>query len=265
MYSSESAPAVGSVPDYCQALLNLFDAYNERGSGSVVIGDETVSYDYTNSNGCIAFCIGGHTHVDYDFKSAGNIPVILTETDSFHVRGDSTQTAGTITEASVNGIIADYDNRKISIVRIGRGESREMSMYCVSEYTNMLDSVGFEENKYISASSGYAVKDRSGVDLTGYIPVKAGDIVYLKDVTMPDSSGYENKVYFFDSSKTGVNAFSLPSTATALNVVYTNGNLTQFSIDGAHIGETSGGTGYIRIGAANIDNASIITVNEVIA
>ena len=265
LYSDESAPAVGSVPDYCQALLNLFDAYNDRGSGSAAIGNDTVDYDFSDQNGYVEFCIGGHTHIDHDFTSEGGIPVILTETDSYHVRGDSTQTAGTITEASVNGIIADYDQRKVSVVRIGRGESREVAItsYAVT-YTNMLDSAGFQEDIYLSASSGYIEKTRAGVDLTGYIPVRDGDIVYMKNVTMPDVNDYANKVYFFDGSKSGTNAFSIQSTSTTLNPVFDGGNLVQFSVKGTHIGENNGGTGYIRIGAANIDSTSVITVNQLI-
>ena len=268
LYADTSTPTVGDVPNYCKALLNLFDVYNNRGSGSMTIGSESVVYDFTGKKGQVEFCIGGHTHVDYDFTSDGGIPVILTATDSYHLRGsnlDPRYLSGTTDEASVSGIIADYSNHKIHVVRIGRGASREVAITNYpAGYNNVLDSVGFTENKYLSASSSYAEKDRTGVDLTGYIAVKHGDVIRLKNVTMPDASDYTNKVYCFNSSKVGVNSISMVSTRT--DTVYENGNLVEFTIAGKDLGWDGGAesavTGFIRIGAGNIDSASIITVNE---
>ena len=48
----------------------------------------------------------------------------MVETDSYHVRSGLTCIEGTNTEASISGIIADYNNRKISVIRVGRGLSR---------------------------------------------------------------------------------------------------------------------------------------------
>ena len=73
------------------------------------------------------FCIGGHIHTDYDFTSTGGIPVILTSPDSNQVRTGQSYQIGTITEACVYGIVADYDNGKISVIHVGRGVSREIS------------------------------------------------------------------------------------------------------------------------------------------
>ncbi len=267
LYADTSTPTVGDVPNYCKALLNLFDAYNNRGSGTITIGGESVSYNYADKSGWVEFCIGGHTHVDYDFTSDGGIPVILTATDSYHLRGstlDPRYLGGTTDEASVSGIVADYGNRKIHIVRVGRGSSREVEITNFEvAYTNVLDTVGFVENKRLSASSGYAERDNTGSDLTGYIRVKVGDIIYLKNVTMPDvSSGYTCLVYAFNLDKVGQASTSIPSSLTAANPVYEGGNLVQFTITSAMMGGTAVTEGYIRINAANIDSASIITVNE---
>ena len=266
LYADTSTPTVGSVPTYCQKLLALFDAYNNRKNGAVTLNSTSVAYDFTNAAGNVEFCVGGHTHVDHDFTSDGGIPVILTQTDSFHTRGTDTAVAGTATEASVSGIVADYDAHTIHVIRVGRGTSREIAITnYTAQYTNVLDQVGYVENMYISGSSGYIEKEKAGVDLTGYIPVKDGDVIRLKNVTMPDENAYTNKVYYFNSSKTGVNAFSMQTSTQAESApVFEGGNLVQFTVLGKHIDETSGGTGYIRIGAANIDSTSVITVNEVI-
>lgn len=96
--------------------LDMFDAYNAR------------TGDYANCTGKVEFCIGGHSHVDADYTSTGGIPVILTECDCRNVRGEFTCTEGTVTEASVNAIIADYTNGKVNVIRIGRGNSRTVKL-----------------------------------------------------------------------------------------------------------------------------------------
>ena len=96
--------------------LNEFDAYNERRGM------------YSECNGRVEFCIGGHTHVDGDFRSQGGIPVIITETDSSVIRSDLESGPGTVSEASVNAVIADYKARKVFIIRVGRGKDRIVSL-----------------------------------------------------------------------------------------------------------------------------------------
>lgn len=106
-----------------QVLLNMFDKYNNRMD------------DYSACGGKVEFCIGGHTHIDNNFYYQSGylnkppIPVILTETDSRGVRGNYTATSGTTAENSVNAIVADYANKKVHIIRIGRGESRTAELY----------------------------------------------------------------------------------------------------------------------------------------
>lgn len=257
-YSVVPIPVKG-LSNTASSIAGILDDYNDR------VGD------FAECAAWVEFCIGGHVHRDFDGATPRGIPIVLVETDSHHTRSGLACTAGTTTEASVNGIIADYDAKKIKVVRVGRGSSRQVAMtWYEVNYTNVLDTVGFVENKYISASSGYAEKDRDGVDLTGYIPVKHGDIIRLKNVTMPDVGDYSNKVYYFNSSKVGTAAASITSAAgNGFNPVYENGNLVQFTVLGKHIGYTSGAesavTGFIRIGAGNIDSSSIITVNEEIS
>ena len=270
LYASTSTPTVGNVPTYCQQLLGLFDAYNSRSSGSAVIGTETVSYDFSGKNGRVEFCIGGHIHVDHDFTSSGGIPVILTETDSKHLRSKTlSYTAGTDTEASVSGIVADYDNRKVSVVRVGRGVSRTVALNGDTSsggggtsgettYTNVLKTVGYMKNTRISASGGYAEKEESGVDLTGYIPIKFADVLRFKNMTIPQTSasGYDNEIYLFDENKTGTGSDDLTNLigTASWRGVWEAGNLVELTYGGS--------AGFCRINATHIDDTSIITINE---
>lgn len=127
-YTSSSNPTVGALPPYETEILQIFDEYNARKSHSA--SNYFTSQNFSDSKGKVEFCIGGHLHVDYDFKSDGGIPVIITAPDTNQERvPDSTVdcgTTGTITESAVFGIIADYneDVTKITVVGVGRGTSR---------------------------------------------------------------------------------------------------------------------------------------------
>ena len=128
-YSKSSTPTVGSIPGFEKDVLSVFDAYNARTTRSG--SNYFYAQDFTDGKATVEFCIGGHIHVDYDFFSDGGIPVIITTADTNQNRvPDSTVdsgTVGTITEAAVFGIIADYNdigNTKITVVGVGRGTSR---------------------------------------------------------------------------------------------------------------------------------------------
>ena len=128
-YSKSSTPLVGSIPAFEADMLSVFDAYNARTTRSG--SNYFYAQDFTEAKGKVEFCIGGHIHVDYDFASTGGIPIIITTADTNQNRvPDSTVdsgTVGTITEAAVFGIVADYtdaNNTKINVIGVGRGTSR---------------------------------------------------------------------------------------------------------------------------------------------
>lgn len=176
---------------------------------------------------------------------------------------------GDIIQLTIPSYTSEYS---LTFIRIIAHDFNESSVVTINEeivdlslYNNVLKSVGYVENKYISASNGYIETNKEGVDLSGYIPVKHGDIIYLKNITMPDADEYGNRVYFYNSEKAGTNSFSVKSSVETMNPIFSDGNLIQFTITGKHLGytgEEENATGYIRIGATNIDDTSIVTVNE---
>lgn len=97
-------------------LVTLLDNYNAR---------QDV---FSDCDAKIEFCIGGHAHIDYDGTTPGGIPIILVEVDCNNIRSGLTYTKGTTTEASVNGIVADYTANQIHIIRVGRGSSRTVNI-----------------------------------------------------------------------------------------------------------------------------------------
>ena len=100
---------------YCYELCQIFDKYNSR------VVDEYG--DYSQGKAKVEFLIGGHTHIDYVTTTDGGIPIILIETDSSAVRSGLSFQKGTTSESSINGIIADYGDNVLHVVRVGRGRS----------------------------------------------------------------------------------------------------------------------------------------------
>lgn len=129
-YSKSSTPTVGSVPSYESEILSILDAYNMRTTraGSNYFYEQ----DFTECKGVVEFCIGGHIHVDYDFTTTGGIPVIITASDTNQERAgeedEDCGSVGTITEQALYSIIADYENRKVHVIGVGRGGSRELPL-----------------------------------------------------------------------------------------------------------------------------------------
>jgi hypothetical protein len=229
----------------------ILDNYNSR------IGD------FAECKGWVEFCIGGHVHYDYDATTSTGIPIILVETDSSHTRGNYTYTAGTTTEASVNGIVADYDNHKIYIVRIGRGESREISVtnYVVS-YTNLLDTIGYEIDQEYSTSSYAQRASSNGFDLTGWIELTSHETYYFKNFIMPNKPDSRHSMgYIFNNDKTWFGCVNFSTEATNGGQYWNpqfdaNGNITQITVPDAYTGK------WLRINCTQIDDTSILTRNE---
>lgn len=253
--------------------LDMLDEYNAR-TGS-----------FAGCMGKVEFCIGGHCHWDADYTSDGGIPVILTECESYYsLRSGLGATSGTITESSVNAIVADYDAGAVKIIRIGRGNSRtvqldgsgstednteETPVVPEGDFTNVLTAAGYTENTRFSTSSKTDTA-ATGWDITGYIPATRNDIIRMVNVGFLDLDGgggatSRAMVYMFDANKTyitctdGYSPDNLMS--DAWSAVYGEDNdVIQFTIPSSY----SGSTAYIRIGARNIDQYSVITVNEAI-
>lgn len=261
------------IPNYSQVLLDLFDAYNKRRSGTTAVDGYAIAYDFSAGKARVEFCIGGHCHTDQDFTTAGGIPVILTESDSYLDR-DSTEeaVAGTITESCVYGVVVDYDSRVVNIIGIGRGSSRAVNLGIAASYTNVLplavdsdgstiyNGKGYKEN--IRINSSHVDTTATGWCATGFIPAKVGDVIRFQNCTITVSTDQEyhrGGVHFFDESFTYTNNadFQNFTASSTFKPVFEDGdNIVQFTIP-------SGFTlSYIRIVAQEFNADSIITINE---
>ena len=142
------------------------------------------------------------------------------------------------------------------------------SIKSAGNFTNVLIEAGYKENTRINSSK--VETTATGWDLSGFIAAKTGDTIRMANVSFLDLDGgggsYSRaSVYMFNSSKTQI-AKSADYTAAApmsdawAAVYGADGNVVQFTIPTSY----SSSVAYIRIGARNIDQYSVITVNEVI-
>lgn len=194
-YSASSTPTTGSISAYEAEILSVFDAYNARETRSG--SNFFYTQDFSQGKGKVEFCIGGHIHVDYDIESEGGIPIIITTSDTNQNRvPDSTVdsgTIGTITEAAVYGIIADYNdpnNTKITVVGVGRGTSRVISgsqtayPYAISDVEYFGDkTVGatIDVSKFsftVHYTNGSSV-EKTGISSVNPSTIQEGQYVYV--------------------------------------------------------------------------------------
>ena len=281
-YESSGTVLDTTPPDYVQFLLNVFDDYNYRKSGTTA--KHNVAYDFSAAKGKIEFIIGGHIHRDYDFSTATGIPVILTECDSWQERDDaSTVTQGTTTENCVYAIVADYVAKAVKVINVGRGSTRSLKIPDVVTYTNQLSKsltldgsgiFGVDYNgdgtpdgyKRDTRTSSSGDTSATGWCVTGLIPAKPGDIIRFKNMEYYDISGDGGatpRTTFFAYSSTFqklTNASHSPSNPpeAKFNAVYgDNGDIIQLTAPSGW-----GTYAYIRLCCGDLNENSIITVNE---
>ena len=109
------------IPAFYRCFLDLFDTFNNRGSGEFVYNAHKIVFDFSNTSSKIICCIGGHNHLDALLYSSDGIPVIINTTDSRQTINDDKATKGTIKEQSVSVYVVDYEHSIMKRFRIGRG------------------------------------------------------------------------------------------------------------------------------------------------
>lgn len=285
LYDDYNTPKVGQIPDYCQQLFTVFDAYNAKASGSVTVNGTAISYDFTDALGKVEFCIGGHTHVDYDFSTAGGIPVILTEADCFDTRGGYSCAAGTTGESALDAIVADYDQKKIHVIRIGRGESRVVPIG--KGVNNVLAKSIASTGEIFNGGKGWAANSRIGASkvlegyigsgsyyVSGYIPIDptVNTTVRMKNISFDKSRTSDIGVAFYgsdfmrcDFKYDGSNDdFITPARMFEqymnLSPVLDGTNVVEFTLNTTD--HLHSGIQYIAICADSISDDSVITINE---
>lgn len=149
------------------------------------------------------------------------------------------------------------------------GENRDI-VYRIPTYTNVLplaidtdntvyNSKGFGNGRL---SSDGSVVETAQANVTGFIAVKAGDVVRLKNCNLDGvNNTWTDRLGFYKSDFTNVNCqypsrFEETQHDTFQMVTDANGFVTQFTV------LSSSAISYIRISSTGINDNSVIAVNE---
>lgn len=277
-------------------IMNIIDAYLDGGSGTLSIGNTgstvDVTYNFSTLEKADVLCaIHGHTH-NYINRAIGNhnIPSLSTppvtveklnnyyesnptygEFDNdghpvFHYKNpDSAQSTSFVV------YVVDRDTEMVHAFHYGAGIDRVASWASaiinqipISTDANgaVYNTAGYKENTRLSSSGGFTESAYTGVDLTGYIPVKNGDVVRLANMSLAyNSDTYPGMLYLYNDMSTfaGHTTTRKMENAGGWNIQTDgNGNVTEFTMN-----FTSNVT-HMRLTAADINAESIITVNQVI-
>lgn len=111
--NSESLQPLASI------VMQIAVAYNSR--STIVVNGH--NYNFSGATGRVEFAIAGHQHLDavYTYtEGAVSIPVIVTTDTGYHTTFPI--------NASFDLVFVDYDNRKITCVRVGSGSDREINL-----------------------------------------------------------------------------------------------------------------------------------------
>ena len=135
-----------------------------------------------------------------------------------------------------------------------------------SEYVGANGEDGYKTDTRLNSSSVESTSNATGYCVTGFIPVKPGDVIYFKNVNYtPGTSDSGAYIASYDSTYTKINSTTVQSgSLTEGHSAYKP--VTTYSDTGYIESVTlSDGTlpyAYIRISAKGINADSIITVNE---
>ena len=265
----------------------LLKAYATKKSGSITHGGVTVNYNFTAVTPAgIIGCIHGHEH-RYANEIVGGAflsiccPNIMNGRERVSADGNTyTKTAGTANGTSFCVFSSNRADKKIYVDHYGPGVDRVFDYTVIDpsapSYTNLLPSaidtdgsiyngVGWEKG-YRLGSDG-APSGQNDSYLTGFIPVKFGDVVHLKNVKWQNgvttglNSGNQ-RVAFYDANKAHLGQTNAIGLGGTLSGVKDDNNIwTQFTVKNFS-GVTLDNAAYFRLNCAEISGDSIITVNE---
>lgn len=265
----------------------LLKAYATKKSGSITHGGVTVNYNFTEVTPAgIIGCIHGHEH-RYANETVGGAflsiccPNIMNGRERVSADGNTyTKTEGTANGTSFCVFSINRADKKIYVDHYGPGIDREFNYTVIDpsapSYTNLLPSA-IDTDGSIYNGVGWEAGYRLGSDgaptgqndsyLTGFIPVKFGDVVHLKNVKWQNgvttglNSGNQ-RVAFYDANKVHLGQTNAIGLGGTLSGVKDDNNIwTQFTVKNFS-GVTLDNAAYFRLNCAEISGDSIITVNE---
>lgn len=216
----------------------------------------SISYDLTYTTS---------TETAIDIMENEPFTTTLTANDGYEISSVVVTMGGVDITASV------YSNGAINIPIVMGNISITANAVKITSYTNQIpiaidmdgsiyNGKGWKENTYISSET---LGSKTGYETTGLIPIAQGDIVRFSGFSFDLSDAY-CRMAFFKADKTyitSVKANGLVSVWGEGRVVIEDNNAVQITIPNT---SAYSGVGLFRLCADDIDENSIITVNEII-
>ena len=265
----------------------LLKAYATKKSGSITHGGVAVNYNFTAVTPAgIIGCIHGHEHRYANEIVGGSFlsiccPNIMNGRERASADGNTyTKTAGTANGTSFCVFSINRADKKIYVDHYGPGIDRVFDYTVIDpsapSYTNLLPSATDTDGSIYNGvgwAAGYRLNSSGTLDgysgsyITGFIPAKLGDTVYLKNVTWQNgvSSGLNSgnqRISFYDANKNHLaqtNAIGLGGTLSGIKD--DSGIWTQFTLRNFSGGDLTNAA-FFRLNCAGITAESVITVNE---
>lgn len=123
-------------------------------------------------------------------------------------------------------------------------------------YVGTNGEAGYKTGYRLSSSSG-GESVANGIEVTGFIPAKLNDTLYIKGITIGDgSTGYEN-IVFYDANKTYITG---GYASTIFGIV--NGEVASGVISQKAMSKLTDSVAYMRISAQVINEDSFLSVNK---
>ena len=257
---------------------NLTDAtytvkYKMADGGTVNIGnlvvDTRVYYSVTstltnckNSNGNTEIVEGGSYSATITANSGYDLKSVTVTMGGTNITS-SAVSSGKITIANVTGDIVITAVAEVSgpayVNQIPISTNKDGSLFVGTN-----GEKGYKANTRISLSTGNETT-ASGVELTGFIPVKVGDTMYIKGITINASATTQVIAFYnsnFEYSKTGGASQGGVYTGKVFGDV--NGEVKSIVLNSANLTNNNFNedVAYIRFSAGEINADSVITINQ---
>ena len=227
----------------------------------------------------IICCIDGHVHADKNEIKDGILYLSTTCAGNGELNDGSTRTVGTADFTAYDVFVIDRATHTIHAVRYGNGSNRDIVYYVEPEVTNVIplsqdtegniyNSVGYKTDTRLNTTA--EEREKLGCGVTGFIPVKAGDIIGLNNIQLYDGDTDHDYLGFFDVNHAivyhayanrydGVQKDPTNAGVTLPNIDFTedsNNYITQFTVP------DNNNIAYMRISASGINANAVITVEE---
>lgn len=119
-------PNVSGYYDNMLNVRNILKAYKNKTICNSTVNNITVNHDFSSYNGTLVGYICGHNHKDENSTEDG-VLTISTTSDAMYSDGGYERVKGTYSECAFDVFIINYDENKITSVRVGAGNNRNLT------------------------------------------------------------------------------------------------------------------------------------------